>query len=451
MKFKIRKGLNLPLIGGLSSQNAEGTKSSDRIAIIGADFIGMKPTMLVKEGDDVQIGQPLFECKKNIGVIYTSPAAGKVVEINRGDKRVFESIVIQKAAQETQVSFNSYSTKSVDAYTEDEVRKLLVESGEWTALRQRPFEKVADFNGKPKSIFITAMDTNPHALDASEVIKSNAEMFEAGVIVLSKLTDGKTYICHEDGKHVNIPQGKKFQNVTFQGPHPAGNAGTHIHFVDPVSPNKYVWHVNYQDAIAIGHLFKTGQIYLDRVISLAGPLVLKPRVIKTRRGASVSTITEGELNLKDPVRVISGSILNGRTAVSSFDYLGRFHFQVCAIKEDRGREFLGWQSPGFDKYSVKRIYLSKLFPSKLFALTSNRNGSYRAMVPIGSYEKVMPLDILPTQLLRALLSKDTDTAQDLGCLELAEEDMALMTFVDPGKTDFGPVLRENLSTIEKEG
>jgi Na+-transporting NADH:ubiquinone oxidoreductase subunit A len=451
MKFKISKGLNLPITGGLSSQNVEATISSDLIAVIGSDFIGMKPTMLVKEGDVVQIGQPLFACKKNIGAIYTSPAAGTVIEINRGEKRVFQSVVIKKAGSESHFSFKSFSSKPINDYTTKEVQALLIESGEWTALRQRPFEKVAAVNGKPKSIFITAMDSNPHALDASEVIKSQADNFEAGVKVLSKLTDGKTYVCHEQGKSVPVPQGSNFQGVTFSGPHPSGNAGTHIHFVDSVTPSKYVWHINYQDVIAIGSLFKTGQLYLDRIISVAGPLVKKPQVIKTRRGAAVSEIVAGNLIESEPTRVISGSVLNGRIAEKTFNYLGRFHFQVSVIKEDHGREFLGWQSPGFNKFSVQRIYLSKLMPSKLFSLSSNKNGSFRAMVPIGSYEKVMPLDILPTQLLRALLSKDTDSAQDLGCLELAEEDMALLTFVDPGKTDFGPILRDNLSTIEKDG
>lgn len=451
MKFKIRKGLNLPITGGLSSQKIETTKSSDRIAIIGADFVGMKPTMLVKEGDTVKIGQPLFEDKKNIGVIYTSPAAGTVAEINRGNKRVFESMVIKKSEQESHFDFKSFQTKSPESYTPQEVRDLLIESGEWTAIRQRPFEKVATFNGKPRSIFITAMDTNPHALDASLIVEQHAEDFTAGVQILSKLTEGKTYLCFEDGKKMPTVPGTAVTPVQFSGPHPAGNVGTHIHFVDPVSPSKYVWHVNYQDVIAIGSLFKTGKLYLDRVISLAGPLVSKPKVIKTRRGTAVSAIAAGEVSDKEPVRLISGSVISGRKAEASFDYLGRYHFQVSAIKEDRSREFLGWQSPGFDKYSVKRIYVSKLIPSKLFNLTSNKNGSPRSMVPIGAYEKVMPLDILPTQLLRALLSHDTDTAQDLGCLELAEEDMALMTFVDPGKTDFGPILRNNLSTIEKDG
>lgn len=450
MKYKIRKGLNLPITGGLSSQNVEGTKTVTKVALVGSDYVGMKPTMLVNEGDVVKIGQPLFECKKNVGVIYTSPASGKVLTIKRGERRAFEAIVISKDGDE-HVTFKNFQNKPTDSLTRDEVESLLVESGEWTALRQRPYEKSATLGGKPKSIFVNAMDTNPLALDPAAVIAARKEDFENGIKVLSKLTEGKVYVCHQAGAQVAAPADAKVQKIEFAGPHPAGNVGTHIHFVDPISPSKYVWHAHYQDVIAIGSLFKTGKIDLERVVSVAGPLVKKPKVVKVPRGASVDQVLSDEIDQSQPVRAISGSVLNGHKAVDETAYLGRYHLQITAIKEDAGREFLGWQSPGFDKFSVKNIYVSKLIPSKKFSFTSNRNGSFRALVPIGSYEKVMPLDILATPLLRSLLAKDTDSAQDLGCLELAEEDVALMTFVDPGKVDFGPLLRETLSTIEKDG
>lgn len=450
MKFKIRKGLNLPILGELSSQNIEVTKTSKNIAVIGTDFVGMKPTMLVNEGDHVEIGQALFECKKNVGVIYTSPAAGRVEKINRGARRVFESLMISVDAEEKSKNFENYKGKSVSDLTAEEVKALLIESGEWSALRQRPFEKVAAYDGKPRSIFITAMDTNPLALDPSQIIASRQEDFQTGAEVLAKLTEGKVFICHKEGVAIPTPAGDKFQTASFSGPHPAGNVGTHIHFVDPVSPNKYVWHASYQDVIAIGHLFKTGKLDLERVVALVGPIVKVPRVIKLRRGADLNEITQNELQ-EVPARIISGSVFNGRKSEGNFNYLGRYHNQITAIKEDATREFLGWQSPGVDKFSIKNIYVSKLIPLKKFAFTSNRNGSFRAVVPIGSYERVMPLDMLATLLVRSLMARDTDTAQDLGCLELAEEDMALLTFVDPGKEDFGPVLRENLTIIEKDG
>lgn len=451
MRFKIRKGLDLPIAGGLNSQKVAGVKAATQVAIVGPDYTGMKPTMLVKEGDTVKVGQPIFECKKNVGVIYTSPAAGKVKEIRRGERRFFQAMIIEVAAQEDHIEFKNYSAQSsVDSLSEEQVRALLIESGEWTALRQRPYEKVATVGLKPRSIFITAMDTNPLALDPAEVINARKEDFEAGVKALSKLTEGKIYYCVKDQSSAYVPSIERLQKMEFAGVHPAGNAGTHIHFVDPVGPTKFVWHINYQDVIAYGVLFRTGKLELEKTVSLAGPMVREPKVIKVRRGALLDEVVHGEL-IDGPPRVISGSVFNGRKSTSEICYLGRYHNQISVIEESAEREFLGWQSPGLNKFSVKNIYLSKLMPFKKFAFTANRNGSFRAIVPIGSYEKVMPLDILPTQLVRSLLCKDTDMAQDLGCLELAEEDMALLTFVDIGKTDFGPVLRENLNVIEKDG
>ncbi len=450
MKFKLRKGVNLPMKGA-PSEELDRSKEVRTVALTGFDYAGMKPTMLVNEGDQVKIGQPLFSCKKNIGLIFTSPAAGKVSTINRGARRVFESIVIDVKGTEEHQSFSQYLNKDISQYSREEAVKLLIESGEWTHIRQRPYEKVADVHGQPKSIFVNTMDTQPLAMSSQSIIEENKENFNKGLQVLAKLTEGKVYVSSSPEAKIELPTENQFEKVVFSGPHPAGNVGTHIHFVDPVGPQFYVWHVNYQDVIAIGSLFSTGKISLERVVALTGPCMKNPRKITTRRGAAISELLQGELTNDEKIRVISGSIINGRKADGSFDFLGHYHQQISAIEDIAPREFLGWQSPGFDKYSVKSIYLSKLMPSKMFSFTTNRNGSYRAMVPIGAYEKVMPLDILPTQLLRSLITKDTDTAQELGCLELAEEDLALLTFVDPGKTDFGPILRDNLTLIEKEG
>ena len=240
----------------------------------------------------------------------------------------------------------------------------------------------------------------------------------------------------------------------FAGPHPAGLPGTHIHFLDPVSMDKTVWHINYQDVIAIGKLFDTGRLFVERIISLAGPVVNEPRLLRTRLGASVDDLVNEQLCEVDR-RVISGSVLSGRKAAGVFGYLGRYHNQVSAVAEGHEREFMGWQMPGFNKFSVKNTFASSIYslinPNKRFNMTTNTGGSKRAMVPIGSYEKVMPLDILPTFLLRALLTSDTDQAQALGCLELNEDDLALCTFVCPGKMEYGPLLRQCLDTIEREG
>jgi Na+-transporting NADH:ubiquinone oxidoreductase subunit A len=444
--IELKKGLDLPITGA-PSQKIDDSKKITKVAITGFDYVGMKPSMLVKEGDQVKTGQPLFSCKKNIGLVFTSPGTGTVKAINRGEKRVFQSLEIELSSQEEQVEFKAYQAKDPADYSADEIKALLIESGSWASLRQRPFEKVADVNGKPSAIFINAMDTNPLAPEPYVFINENYELFETGVKVLSKLTEGQTFVCQDKMAPIAMMDG--VHTELFGGPHPAGNVGTHIHFLHPVDAERYVWHAGYQDVIAIGALFKTGKLFLDRLISVAGPFANDPKYVRTRKGAHLSEITAGEA--KAGSRVISGSVFNGRKQESAFNYLGHYHNQISLIEEDNKRELLGWHKPGFDQFSVKNIYVSKLMPKKLFNFGSNTNGSLRAMVPIGSFEKVMPLDILPTQLLRLLVAKDTDGAQELGALELAEEDISLLTFVAPGKVDFGPLLRENLTTIEKEG
>ena len=448
--FHLKQGLDLPLAGHPSQfiDNSRFDKTS-KVAVTGADYIGMKPTMTVKEGDTVKIGQVLFSCKKNIGLQFTSPGAGKVVSINRGDKRVFQTVVVELAQNEEHQEFKSYLKKSVQDYSSSELRALLIESGAWTSIRQRPFDKVADVDQTPAAIFITAVDTHPHAPTPDIIIEERLEDFHAGSIALSKLTEGSTYICHGATRHWALPAGDKIQAAGFEGPHPAGNVSTHMHFLDPVNPGKIAWHVGYQDVIAIGHLLRTGQLDISRIVSVAGPMAKKPRNIKVRRGACLDEVIAGEV--EGGSRVISGSVLHGRKSEGAFCFLGHYANQISAIEEDNKRELLGWHSPGFDRFSAKNIYVSKLMPWKLFKLGSNTNGSPRAIVPTGEFEDMTPWDILATPLLKALASKDTDLAQDLGCLELAEEDMALYTFVSSGKIDFGPILRDNLTTIEKEG
>ncbi len=444
--IRIKRGLNLPITGS-PKQSIETGASVSKVAIIGDDFVGMKPSMKVKVGDKVKIGQALFYDKKNEQVVYTSPADGEVLEINRGERRVFQSIVISVGGND-KVSFSNFKNKS--DVTREDVIKLLIESGEWTSLRTRPYSKVPDPDSMPHSIFINAADTNPLCADAGVVCKNHEDLFKNGVEVISKLTSGKTYVCSGANFPISLA-GTSATHEVFEGPHPAGNTGTHIHYLDPVSEKKTVWNISYQDVIAIGSLFKTGELFLERVISLAGPQVKNPRLVKTIRGACLCDLTKSEL-ADGENRVISGSVFGGRKAGKGpFCYLGKFHNQVTVLLEGRNREFLGWQKPGLNKFSIKSVFLSKLIPSKKFAFTTNKNGSLRSIVPIGAFEKVMPMDIQPTFLLRSLMSYNTDKSKQLGCLELDEEDLALCTFVDPCKNNYGPVLRENLVKIEKEG
>lgn len=452
MAIRIRRGLDLP-IAGVPEQIVEPGADVARVALVGPDYIGMKPTMLVQEGDQVKLGQPIFEDKKTEGVLFTAPGAGKVTEINRGEKRSFESIVIELEG-DAREDFSSFTSSSISSLSGEQVRNALAKSGLWTTLRRRPYGKTPSLSEKPFAIFVQAIDTNPLAALPSIVIDEHPNDFRYGLQALTCLTEGTIHLCVAPG--TRTPGGSddpvsRVQVTEFDGPHPAGLPGTHIHFLAPASEARPVWHLNYQDVIAIGKLFSKGELWVERTVALGGPSVQKPRLLKTRIGAQVSTLVNGQLNAGEN-RVISGSVLCGRHVEDAFDYLGRFHMQISVLPEGRDREFLGWQKPGFDKFSVKPAFASALgADAQRFNMTTNRNGSHRAIVPTGMYEKVMPLDIEPTFLLRSLVTEDTEQARLLGALELDEEDVALLTYVDTGKHDFGPMLREVLTTIEREG
>jgi len=441
--IKIKKGLDLP-ITGKPVQEIDSAAPVTRVAVVGDDYPGMKPTMAVAEGDTVAKGQLLFTDKKNEGVRYTAPAAGKVVEVNRGKKRVFESVVIELSGD----AETEFAVKDPDSASRDEVVATLIESGEWIAFKTRPFGRSPAVDAAPLHIFVTAIDTRPLAPNPQHFISEHGAEFEMGLKVLKKLTEGTVYLCSSPG--VDLPASNVTQREDFTGPHPAGLAGTHIHFLAPVSQDKQVWSIGYQDVVAIGGLYKTGKLFSERVVALAGPGVNRPRLLRTCAGACLDEITAGEIATEGQ-RVISGSVLDGRKAAGPTAYLGRFHNQVSVLAEGTEREFMGFVRPGANKFSLTRLFASSLLGKKGLKITTSTGGSYRAMVPLGTYEEMMPLDILPTQLLRSLLVSDVDAAIQLGCLELDEEDLALCTFACTGKYEYGPYLREMLSRIEAEG
>ncbi|HEA51269.1 hypothetical protein LCGC14_0751870 [marine sediment metagenome] len=447
--IKIKKGLDLP-ISGAPEQTITDGKPIRHVALVGFDYIGMKPTMAVKEGDRVKRGTLLFTDKKTEGVRYTSPAAGVVKEVNRGERRVFQSIVIEIDGDDTE-AFARFSSADLAGLERQQVVDNLIESGLWTAFKTRPYSKVPAIDTAPHSIFVSVMDTNPLAADPTLVIAENATAFESGLTVLGRLTSGKVFVTGRPGSNVSVPKADNIVVQQFDGAHPAGNVGTHIHHLDPVSASKCVWTINYQDVIDIGQLFITGELQVSRIVALGGPKALKPRLVRTRLGASLTELLDGEVATDCEIRAISGSVFGGRRGDGPCAYLGRFANQVSVLEEGYKREFMGWLTPGANRFSVLNIYLSKLAGGKLFNFTTTTNGSERAMVPVGAYEQVMPLDILPTQLLRSLIVGDTEMAQKLGALELDEEDLALCTFVCPGKYEYGPILRENLTRIEIEG
>jgi Na+-transporting NADH:ubiquinone oxidoreductase subunit A len=446
--IKIKRGLNIP-IQGAPQQVIEDAPAARNVALVGFDYVGMKPTMEVQEGDRVKLGQLLFTDKKTEGVRYTAPGAGTVSAINRGARRVLQSVVIELDGDEAE-RFDAVSPEQVASLGADAVREQLVQSGQWTALRTRPYSKVPAPDAQAAAIFVTAMDTHPLCADPTVIIAEQPDAFRLGQELLAKLTTGKVYVCAAEGADVPLGSAGNIEEARFSGPHPAGLAGTHIHFLEGVNVERMVWTVGYQDVIAIGRLFLDGQLYTERVIALSGPQVENPRLLRTRLGADMQALTAGQLKTGDN-RVISGSVLGGRTVLGATAYLGRYHNQISVLLEGRHREFMGWFSPGAKKHSNLGIYLSNFLGLKPLAMTTNTNGSQRAMVPVGSYETVVPQDYLPTHLLRALIVGDTEMAQALGCLELEEEDLALCTYVCPGKYEYGPILRDNLTRIEKEG
>lgn len=444
--FNLSKGLDLPVTGAPEQKIHPGPEIRS-VAVLGSDFIGLKPRMLVQEGDTVVRGQPLFCHKDFEQASFVSPMTGRIAAINRGARRVLQSVVVEITDREDPgQDFSSVG----DAESAGGVTEKLCAAGLWTALRTRPYSAMPVPGSKPQAIFVTAMDTEPLSADAALIIAQASDDFVAGLRALSHLTDGKTWLCHRIGDDIPGADLPGVEAAGFSGPHPAGLAGTHIHFLHPLRAEDQVWTISYSDVISIGRLMQTGRLDPDIVISLAGPAASNPRLIRTVMGASTTELTAGEISISEPVRVISGSILSGGLAAGPFSYLGRFARQVTLIREDREQIPMGWIRPMPGKFAVQPV-LGSAFTRKLFNLTSNLNGGRRAMVPIGTFEQLMPQDYLPTQLLRALLVMDTDSAQALGALELDEEDLGLVGFACPAKYEYGLALRESLTKIEKEG
>ncbi len=453
-EHRVRRGLDLPLAGA-PAQLPEDAPPVGAVAVMAADYPGMRPRMLVEPGQPVRRGEPLFEDRKSPGVLYTSPGAGRVEGVHRGERRALQSVVIALdeggAEADAEVSYDAHPGPDPASWTADAVRALLQQSGLWTAIRERPYGKVPPVGRRPRSVVVNAMDTHPHAPDLAVALEGRGEDLAAGLRALVALASGgPVFLCVAPGSPLAAHAVDGVQVHSFAGPHPAGTAGLQIHLLDPADRDRVIWHLGAQDAAAVGHLLRTGRQDLDRVISLAGPAVRRPRLLRTRLGAAVDPLVAGEL-ADGEVRVISGSVLDGRAAAGPVHgYLGRYHQQVAALAEDRERRFLGWLAPGLSRFSLQRLFASALLPGRRFAMTTSLGGE-RAMVPIGAYERVMPFEMMPTFLLRALLAGDMERAQELGCLELIEEDLALASVVCPSKIAYGPVLRALLTRIEAEG
>ncbi len=445
--FSLSKGLDIPISGNPEQKIREGN-AIGQVAVIGDDYIGMKPTMLVKPGDRVVVGQQLFTDKKNPGVIFTSPGCGTVAAINRGERRKFESIIIDLEGEDA-VTFCDPVERPEEQQAQV-IRDVLVESGLWTALRTRPYGKTPAIDSEPAALFITAADSAPLAGDPQVIIGEYPTAYQFGLKILRRLVESPVHYCTGADTLLPAEQVDGLEYWSFQGPHPAGLPSTHIHFIDPVHENKTVWQVGYQDVIAIGHLFMTGQLLTERVVALAGSGVIQPALIKTRAGASLTELCRRELSL-DKLRTISGSVLSGREGKGNYNFLGRFHDQVSAIINSSGRSIFNWLLPGKGRFSIRPVFASAYIKNLSLPMNTAIWGGKRAIYPLGTYDEVMPLDIIATSLLKSISVGDTEKAKALGALELIEDDLGLCGFVCPGKNEFGPVLREVLTAIELGG
>ncbi|MGI9294534.1 MAG: Na(+)-translocating NADH-quinone reductase subunit A [Pseudomonadales bacterium] len=454
-RIRIKKGLDIPISGTPEPTVGPGQHVRS-VALLGGDYLGLKPKMLVQEGDQVSLGQALFIDKRDPDVMFTAPGSGRVVAINRGARRVLQSVVIELDESETDTSeYMQLAGSDPETIDKNSIRSALLTSGLWTAFRTRPYSKVPQSNSNPNSIFVTAIDTQPLAADPKSVLNIHREAFLIGLETITRLTEGTIYMCTEADWNGPLSDNQQVQHVEFSGPHPAGMPGTHIHHLHPVSADRTVWHIGYQDVIAIGKLFTEGHLWLERIISLGGKGFERPRLVTTRLGVSINELVVDELiavgaEQKSP-RLISGSVLNGRTAVGAEAYLGRHHLQVSAIPQNSVGNLFGWSGFFNRHYSFSGILKRQQNHTHEYPFSTALNGRSTALVPVDAFEHIMPLDILPVPLLRALLIKNTDQAQALGCLELDAEDLALCSFVCPSKNDYGAVLRINLEQIERDG
>ncbi len=454
MRITTRKGLNIPL-SGIPEPVIDAGRSVRSVALLGRDYVGLKPRMMVSEGDRVSLGDTLFVDKRDPIVAYAAPGTGTVIAINRGERRALLSVVIELDEEDDDlVQFPHVAGRSLDDIPDERVREVLQTSGLWTAFRTRPFSRVPLADSSPRSIFVTATDTNPLAANPVDVVAGRESDFESGLAVVSRLTVGAVYLCTGDDWSGPTGDESRVQAAVFTGPHPAGLPGTHIHHLDPVGTERTVWHVGYQDVMAIGELFRTGRIPTERIVAMGGPAVERPRLVATRLGASIDELTAGELAFGAAAgpgpRVISGSVLSGRRASGPEAFLGRYHVQVSAVPSGGKRRLLGWLPLRANAYSFTGLFASRA-QRRAEDLTSDSHGTQTALVPVDAFDKVLPLDVATVPLLMSLLIRDTDQAQALGCLELDVEDLALCSFVCPGKNDYGSVLRANLEQIEREG
>lgn len=441
--IKIRKGLDIKLKGQAEQTTIEA--ETECFAIMPDDFIGFLPRLLVKEGDKVKVGTPLLGDKHNEKIVVTSPVSGEVSEIRRGEKRHLQAVIIKSDSNFESETLPTNEDRS-------NIINTLITSGLWVMLRQRPYSIIANPDDKPKAIFISACDTAPLAPDMDYIVENQREAFQKGLNILDVLSEGKVHLCsHSKNKSKAILEARNVTMHRFEGPHPAGNIGTHINKIMPINKGDIVWYCYPQDVINIGNLFLTGHPDFSRTYAIAGESISKPHYVKTHIGANIQSIVNK--NIAEHSRIISGNVLTGHK--ESLD--GFMHFysnMLTAIPEgDERHEIMGWLTPGLKKFSFSKTFVSGFLPERLqpaYDFDTNMHGEERAYVITGEFEKVFPFDIYPLQLIKACLAEDIDLMENLGILEVDPEDFALCEFIDTSKTDIQNIIRKGIELVRKE-
>ena len=436
--IKTKKGLDLPISGSPSTE-IDSSTAINSIAVLGADYVGLKPTMMVDEGDQVQLGQKLFENKKNPGTYITAPSSGVVKSINRGEKRRFLSLIIETDHSLDPITFdiNDYSSSI----------EFLVDSGALAYFRTRPYNRMPQPSEVPSAIFVNACDTNPLAADSYELIKHDQDLFNKGLSFIESInSDIKTFCSYRENSFGQAVPGVSYNQ--FEGPQPAGLVGTHIHFLYPVGQNRTVWTISWQEVISLGYLLTNKNLRTDKYISLGGPNCHEPKILKVKYGSNLSETSAGKI--LDSSRVISGSVLHGHTGENVMNYLGAFDNQVSVLPDQSNDILFNWAMPGSKLHSKLPAFISSWIKPKTFNFNVSMNGGNRAIVPISSYQEIMPLNILTTQLLKSLVTLDIELGEKLGVLELAPEDLALASYVCPSKYDYQSILDSNLDKMYEE-
>ena len=447
LKFNLKKGFNINLDGNAIEEIGLEFKSNS-FAFKPTDFINItRPKLLVDVGDDIKAGTPVVYDKLSENIMYCSPVSGEVIDIIRGDKRRLEEIRILPDKTNKFLNHKKYSEKEIQKLSREDIIHNLTKSGVWPNLIQRPFGLVADSELEPKSIHISFFDSSPLAPNYSFIYKEELENIEFGLLILSKLTSGKIHLNH-NSESIKYFKNNKYQNNEFSGPHPSGNVGVQIHHIDPVNKNDIVWSTTPAGLIQIGKLFSKGIYDASKIISLVGSSVEKPMYYKCLSGFSVNDIISKSVS-DENVRVISGNVLTG-TSIGNEGYLGFYDNMITVIPEGNNHVFLGWIMPVINKLSFQRAFglLSFLNPNKKYKLDTNTNGELRAFVQSGVFEKVLPMDILPTYLFKSILANDYDEMEELGIYELVEEDVALCEFVDVSKNEIQKLLRTGLNMLK---